>query len=72
MNPAMSEYDFDRLRDYYIKLGYQEDHMEFRTRVQLNEVYCTNFEGNTFDLHKSHGDNYQIWMNDDNMDKYSL
>jgi hypothetical protein len=72
MNPAMSEYDFDRLRDYYIKLGYQEDHMEFRTRVQLNEVYCTNFEGNTFNLHKSHGDNYQIWMDDDNMDKYTL
>jgi hypothetical protein len=40
--PAMSEYDFDRLRDEYIVLYYTDDlHEEFRSEVGVNEVYCT-------------------------------
>jgi hypothetical protein len=40
--PAMSEYDFDRLRDEYIVLYYTDDlHEEFRSEVEVNEVYCT-------------------------------
>lgn len=40
--PAMSEYDFDRLRDEYIVLYYTDDlHEEFRSEVEINEIYCT-------------------------------
>jgi len=40
--PALSEYDFDRLRDEYIVLTYEDDgHAEFQDWVKINEVYCT-------------------------------
>jgi hypothetical protein len=40
--PALSEYEFDRLRDEYIVLTYEDDgHAEFRDIVALNKVYCT-------------------------------
>ena len=40
--PALSEYDFDRLRDEYIVLTYEDDgHAEFQDWVKTNEVYCT-------------------------------
>ena len=40
--PALSEYEFDRLRDEYIILTYEDDgHAEFQDWVKINEVYCT-------------------------------
>ena len=40
--PAMSEYEFDRLRDEFIMLYYTDDlHEEFKSEVEVNEVYCT-------------------------------
>lgn len=40
--PALSEYEFDRLRDEYIVLQYEDDgHAEFQDWVRTNEVYCT-------------------------------
>jgi hypothetical protein len=40
--PALSEYEFDRLRDEYIVLTYEDDgHAEFQDWVRVNEVYCT-------------------------------
>jgi hypothetical protein len=40
--PALSEFEFDRLRDEYIVLTYEDDgHAEFQNWVKINEVYCT-------------------------------
>ena len=40
--PALSEYDFDRLRDEYIVLEYDDDgHAVFQDWVRANQVYCT-------------------------------
>jgi hypothetical protein len=40
--PALSEYEFDRLRDEFIVLTYEDDgHAEFQDWVKINEVYCT-------------------------------
>jgi hypothetical protein len=40
--PALSEFEFDRLRDEYIVLTYEDDgHVEFKNWVKTNEVYCT-------------------------------
>lgn len=40
--PALSEYEFDRLRDEYIVLTYEDDgHSEFQDWVRTDEVYCT-------------------------------
>jgi hypothetical protein len=40
--PALSEFEFDRLRDEYIVLTYEDDgHAEFQDWVKINEVYCT-------------------------------
>ena len=41
LNPALSEYDFDRLRGDYIILKYDENSIEFVDEVEYNEVYCT-------------------------------
>lgn len=71
LEPALSEYDFNRLSDDYIIVGYQDDHAEFRTRVQTNEVYCTNYEDEP-ELHKSYGPTFWIWMDEDNLDQYKL
>jgi hypothetical protein len=40
---TMSEYDFDRLRDNYVKLFINEDHADFFDFVKENEVYCINY-----------------------------
>jgi hypothetical protein len=40
--PALSEYDFDRLRDEFIILTFEDDgHAEFQDWVKINEMYCT-------------------------------
>lgn len=71
MTPAFSEYDFDRLSDDYIVLGYDEDHAEFRSGVLPNDVYCTNYEDEP-NLHKSYSKEFRIWMDNDGLDKYKL
>jgi hypothetical protein len=71
MTPALSEYDFDRLRDEYIVLGYDEEHSEFRSAVLPNDVYCANYEDEP-ELHKSYSSDFRIWMDNDGLDKYKL
>jgi hypothetical protein len=71
MTPALSEYDFDRLRDEYIVLGYDEEHSEFRSAVLPNDVYCANYEDEP-ELHKSYSREFRIWMDNDGLDKYKL
>ena len=71
MTPALSEYDFDRLRDEYIILGYDEEHSEFRSAVLPNDVYCANYEDEP-ELHKSYSSDFRIWMDNDGLDKYKL
>jgi hypothetical protein len=71
MTPAFSEYDFDRLRDEYIVLGYDEEHSEFRSAVLPNDVYCANYEDEP-ELHKSYSKEFRIWMDNDGLDNYKL
>jgi len=71
MTPALSEYDFDRLRDEYIVLGYDEEHSEFRSAVLPNDVYCANYEDEP-ELHKSYSKEFRVWMDNDGLDKYKL
>jgi len=70
MTPAFSEYDFDRLSDEYIVLGYDEEHSEFRSAVLPNDVYCANYEDEPKLLNKLHSKNYFIWMDNDGLEKY--
>ena len=71
MTPALSEYDFDRLGDEYIILGYDEEHSEFRSAVLPDDVYCANYEDEPT-LHKSYSSDFRIWMDNDGLDKYKL
>jgi hypothetical protein len=41
--PAMSEYDFDRLSDEYITLFYTEESAELKNFVEINQVYCVSY-----------------------------
>jgi hypothetical protein len=41
--PAMSEYDFDRLGDDYITLFYTEEAAELRSFVDTNVLYCVSY-----------------------------
>jgi len=71
MTPAFTEYDFDRLSDEYIVLGYDEEHSEFRSAVLPNDVYCANYEDEP-ELHKSYSRDFRIWMDNDGLDNYKL
>jgi hypothetical protein len=71
LEPALSEYDFDLLRDEYLVVGYQDDHAEFRSRVMTNEIYCTNYEDEP-ELHKSYSETFWVWMDNDNLSSYTL
>ena len=71
MTPALSEYDFDRLQDDYIILGYDEDHAEFRSRVQSNEYYCTTYNDEP-ELYKNHSSTLGFWGEDNGMENYTL
>lgn len=71
MEPALSEYDFDRLRDNYIIIGYDENHKEFRRAVQTNEVYCTTYEDEP-KLFVNHSLTLWMWIEDKGIDKYTL
>jgi hypothetical protein len=41
--PAMSEYDFDRLSDEFITLFYTEENSKLRNFVEINQVYCVSY-----------------------------
>jgi hypothetical protein len=41
--PAMSEYDFDRLSDEFITLFYTEENAKLRNFVEINQVYCVSY-----------------------------
>jgi hypothetical protein len=69
--PILSEYDIDRLRDEYIILGSDEDHAEFRSFVESNEYYCTNYEDEP-ELNKSYSKFLNIWTEDNKMNRYTL
>jgi hypothetical protein len=71
LEPALSEYDFDRLRDDYIIIGYDETHKEFRRWVQSNEVYCTIYEDEP-KLFRNYSATFWLWLDDDGIDKYTL
>ena len=71
MEPALSEYDFDRLRDDYIIIGYDETHKEFRRGVQSNEVYCTIYEDEP-KLFRNYSATFWLWLDDAGIDKYTL
>jgi hypothetical protein len=43
---TMSEYDFDKLRDKYIKLNIEEKWIEFENWVDTNEMYCSYYNDN--------------------------
>jgi hypothetical protein len=42
----MSEYDFDRLRDEYIKLKIEDEWAKFDKWVGVNEIYCSYYNDN--------------------------
>ena len=47
LEPAVSEYTFDSLRDQYIILKLDdEEHVEFNDNVEINEVYCITYTDN--------------------------
>lgn len=71
ITPAFTEYDFDRLSDEYIVLGYDEEHAEFYSAVLPDDVYCANYEDEP-ELHKSYSREFRIWMDNDGLDKYKL
>lgn len=69
LDPVLSEYDIDRLRDEYIILGFDEDHAEFRKEVKNNEYYCT-YYGDEPKLYKESSNSLNIWTYDDKMGPY--
>ena len=47
LEPAVSEYTFDELRDQYIILHLNDElHLEFVEEIEINEVYCITFNDN--------------------------
>ena len=72
LEPAMSEYEFDRLRDNFITLHMFEDHRELRSGLNINELYCLTYS-DEFKMIKSIGDRLNIlWDGHSELNKYSL
>jgi len=71
MSPTISEYDFDRLSNDFIILGYDEDHAEFRRAVESNEYYCTNYSDEP-ELYRNHSSTLGFWSDDNGMQNYTL
>jgi hypothetical protein len=70
LEPAMSEYDFDRLRDEYIILRYDERYYEITNRVEINQMYCVTYSDEPR-LNTGYGKNLSIhWEDNDEFDKY--
>ena len=66
---TMSEYDFDRLSDEFIKLKIEEPHIEFAEWVDTNEMYCSYYNDNPRMFLDS-----EMYLNtrDDNMKPYTI
>jgi hypothetical protein len=70
LEPAMSEYDFDRLRDEYIILRYDERYYEVTSRIEINQMYCVTYSDEP-KLKTSYGKYLAIhWEDNDEFDKY--
>lgn len=70
LEPAMSEYDFDRLRDEYIILRYDERYYELINGVEVNQMYCVTYLDEPR-LNTGYGKNLSIhWEDNDEFDKY--
>jgi hypothetical protein len=70
LEPAMSEYDFDRLRDEYIILRYDERYYEITSRIEINQMYCVTYLDEPR-LNTGYGKNLSIhWEDNDEFDKY--
>ena len=70
LEPAMSEYDFDRLRDEYIILRYDERYYEITNRIEINQMYCVTYLDEPR-LNTGYGKNLSIhWEDNDEFDKY--
>ena len=65
---VMSEYDFDRLRDEYIKLKIDEKWAELSSWVQSNELYCYYYDDNPKMFLT---DEMELQTNADNIDPYT-
>ena len=72
LEPAMSEYEFARLRDNFITLHMFADHRELRSGLNINELYCLTYS-DEFKMIKSIGDRLNIlWDGHSELNKYSL
>jgi hypothetical protein len=71
MTPTISEYDFDRLSNDFIILGYDEDHAEFRRAVKSNEYYCINYSDEP-ELYRNHSSTLVFWSDDNEMQSYRV
>jgi hypothetical protein len=69
--PALSEESFDDLRNDFIIIGYEEDHSEFRSWVESDKYYCTNYDDEP-DLFVNKSSTLWIWFNYDNLNTYTL
>ena len=70
LEPAMSEYDFDRLRDDYIVLRYYEQYYELINGVEVNQMYCVTYSDEPR-LNTGYGKNLSIhWEDNNEFDKY--
>jgi len=72
LEPAMSEYDFDRLRDEYIVLRYDERYYEITSRIEINQMYCVTYLDEPR-LNTGYGKYLSIhWEDNDEFDKYKV
>jgi hypothetical protein len=69
--PALSEENFDDLRNEFIIIGSDEDHSEFRKWVEFDKFYCTNYDDEP-DLFVTKSPTLWMWFNDDKLDTYTL
>ena len=69
MEPVLSEYHIDSLRDEYIILVETDEHGEFQNPINSNEYYCTNYEDEP-KLNKSNEKKFFIWMDNDGLENY--
>lgn len=69
MEPALSEYEFDTLKDKYIVIGYDVNHQTFPNIIQANEAYCTFYDDEP-KIYKNQTKTLQFWFDDDNLEHY--
>ena len=71
LEPALSEYEFDRLRDDYIILYPEEKVSELKDSVEENEMYCTSYEDEPR-LTKTTRNLTIYWDDDESFDSYRV